>query len=39
MPSHKKLWWGRTLYWFQESFWVRNQRMPLRCMIWGRAAE
>ena len=30
---------GERLYWFHDSFWVRNQRMPLRCMIWGRAAE
>ena len=28
MPSQKKLWWGRSLYWFQESFWVRNRRTP-----------
>ena len=39
MPSHQKVWWGITLVWFQEIFWVRNQREPDAATICGRAAE
>ena len=28
MPSHQKVWCGNRLVWFQEIFWVRNQRDP-----------
>ena len=28
MPSHQNVWCGNRLVWFQEIFWVRNQREP-----------
>ena len=28
MPSQLNVWCGIMLVWFQEIFWVRNQRLP-----------
>ena len=39
MPSQLKVWCGILLIWFQEIFWVRNQRLPAALTICGRAAE
>ena len=39
IPSQLKVWCGILLTWFQEIFWVRNQRLPAALMICGRAAE
>ena len=38
MPSHQKVWWGKTLVVFHEIFWVRNQRQPASVTICGSAA-
>ena len=39
MPSHQKVLCGISFVWFQEIFWVRNQREPDARTIWGSAAE
>ena len=39
IPSQSKVWCGKTLTWFQEIFWVKNQEKPARRMSCGRAAE
>ncbi len=38
-PSQRKVWWGKVLIWFQETFWVRKNSWPASAAICGSAAE
>ena len=38
MPSHQNVWCGNLFVWFQEIFWVRNQRIPASRASCGYAA-
>ena len=38
MPSHQKVWCGKTFTRFHEIFWVRNHRQPACRTSWGSAA-